>query len=194
MLTKLYVQLSINRAWDNYFSEERMSTPLVSYILLGVILFVMFIKVLFWLQFLYLRHQLKKHSMMNRNKVKELTDLPALYVLKSKQNYNADEKKRLTFWVYDIESNMFTSLYNNALPADNMSYESCLIFIHPDDRETYKNDIHLLSSGLIESMTEFLRFYHHGVYETHRFNAIALKSVLTGKVHKIIGTEENVSR
>lgn len=194
MITKLYVLLSHSKGWDNNYAGERMSTPLVSYILFGVILFIVFMRILSWLQFIYLKRKAKKRIWVNWNKVDRPVELPTLYILESKLGYNANKKKQLAFWVYDVELNTFTSLYNNALPAGKISFETCLIFIHPDDREIYKKDLHLLSSGLIESMTEFLRFHHNGVYVTYRFSAIALKSVLTGKVDKIIGTEENMSK
>lgn len=194
MITKLYVVLSHCKGWDNNYADEKMSTPLVSYILFGVILFMVFMRILSWFQFIYLKRKAKKRIWNNWNKINRPVDLPALHILKSRFGYNADEYKQLAFWVYDVELHTFTSFYNNALPAGKISYETCLIFIHPDDREIYKKDLHLLSSGLMESMTEFLRFHHNGVYVMYRFNAIALKSILTGKVDKIIGTEENVSK
>lgn len=54
-MTKLYVLLSLGKGGDNTFVEGRMSTPLVCYILSGVILLVVLLRVFSWLQ--YLQHQ-----------------------------------------------------------------------------------------------------------------------------------------
>lgn len=42
----MYVLLSQIKGWDNSLIEEKMSTPLVSYILSGVILLVVLIRVI----------------------------------------------------------------------------------------------------------------------------------------------------
>lgn len=56
-MTKLYVLLSLGKGGDNTFVEGRMSTPLVCYILSGVILLVVLLRVFSWLQYLQLKLQ-----------------------------------------------------------------------------------------------------------------------------------------
>ena len=66
MITKLYVLLSLGKCVDNTFVEGRMSTPLVSYILLGIILLVVLLRVLSWLQFLQLKRKARKRIFKNK--------------------------------------------------------------------------------------------------------------------------------
>ncbi len=76
-MIKLYVLLFLIKGWDNSFVGERMSTPLVSYILLGVILLVVSMRVLTWLQFRHLRRQAEKR-IFEKKKIKDKTTrLPA---------------------------------------------------------------------------------------------------------------------
>lgn len=189
MMTKMCLLLFQIKGWNNSFVEERLSTPMVSCILFGVILFVVLMRVFSWLQYLYLEHEVKKR-IFEYEMTETETDLPALCIFGLKLGHTTDEMNRLAVWVYDVQLNMFDSLYNNALSKGGMSYEAGLSMIHPDDREVFVNDMHWLSSGLIERMTELLRFYRNGKYELYRFNAVALRSVVTGEVDKIIGTEE----
>lgn len=66
----MYVLLSQIKGWDNCLIEEKMSTPLVSYILSGVILLVVLIRVISWLQYLHLKHKaLKRFSEHKKNRV-----------------------------------------------------------------------------------------------------------------------------
>jgi hypothetical protein len=70
MMTKMYVLLSQIKGWDNCLIEEKMSTPLVSYILSGVILLVVLIRVISWLQYLHLKRKaLKRFSEHKKNRV-----------------------------------------------------------------------------------------------------------------------------
>lgn len=188
----MYVVLSQIKGWDNRLVEEETSITSMSYLLFGVILLVVTLQVFSWLQFIYLKRKIKHQFSEPPDKKNEPAGLPVAYILKLQQECNTGDIDLLAIWVYDVQFNMFSSLHNNALSADGMSYETGLSLIHPDDKDAYINDIRLLSSGSIEKTTEFLRFYHNGKYEAYLFNAVALKSVLTGHVEKIIGTEENV--
>lgn len=191
-MTKMYLLLSLIKDGDSSYVEERMSTPLVSYILLGVISLVVLMRVISWLQILHFKHKVKKLIFEKQKNREERTRLPTLLNHELKSEYSTEEVHRLAVWIYDIQLNLFISLHNNAFSKDGMSYETGLELIHPDDREIYENDLHMLSSGLIERMTELLRFYNNGEYEVYRFNAVAIRSVSTGKVDKIIGTEEKL--
>ena len=66
MITKLYVLLSLGKGGDNTFVEGRMSTPLVCYILSGVILLVVLLRVFSWLQYLQLKRKARKRIFTNK--------------------------------------------------------------------------------------------------------------------------------
>ena len=69
-MTKLYVLFSHIKGSDSCLIEEKMSTPLVSYILSGVILLVVLIRVISWLQYLHLKRKaLKRFSEHKKNRV-----------------------------------------------------------------------------------------------------------------------------
>ena len=65
-MTKLYVLLSLGKGGDNTFVKGRMSTPLVCYILSGVILLVVLLRVFSWLQYLQLKRKARKRIFKNK--------------------------------------------------------------------------------------------------------------------------------
>lgn len=195
MIIKLYVLLFHFKGWDNNFvMEVKMSNPIVSHILFIVILFVILMRLISLLEFLYLKHRASKRIFTKGKNRQTPVEVPALPFLPLNEEKYVDENNQMIIWVYDISSHRFKALFNNGFLGNNVTYETGLLLIHPDDRMAYIHDLHLLTSGKKERITERLRFYYRGKYEMFRYKAIAMRSDATGKIDKIIGTEEYVSR
>ena len=61
MHSDLDISLFQVKNWEEILGEEfYMTTPLVRYILLAILLLVLFLRTLSWLQYLYLKRELKK--------------------------------------------------------------------------------------------------------------------------------------
>lgn len=195
MIIKLYVLLSHFKGWDNNFvMEVKMSNPIVSNILFVVILFVILMRLICQFEILYLKHKRNKRIFTKRKNRKTPAEMPTLHSFLFNEEKHLEENNKLILWVYDISSHRFTTLSNNGFLGNNMTYETGLLLIHPDDRVVYVHDLHLLISGRKGRITELLRFYYNGQYEMFLYNAIAMRSDNTGKVDKIIGTEEYINR
>ncbi len=64
-----YILLFLNKNWDKISEQEsKMTSPIIRYILLGVILFVILTRILSILQFLRLKRKLKKRIFQKQEK------------------------------------------------------------------------------------------------------------------------------
>lgn len=64
-----YIPLFQNKDWDKICEEEgKMTSPIICYILLGVVLFVILMRMLSVLQFLRLKRKAKKRISPNHDK------------------------------------------------------------------------------------------------------------------------------
>lgn len=99
----------------------------------------------------------------------------------------------MSAWLYDVERQWFSSLYNRTVSEDGMTLEQGAEMAHPEDKEKYYRFMEELSSGGCEKKTEIFRFNRgngYGFYETY---SIGIRSDKTGEVIQIIGTERNIT-
>lgn len=99
----------------------------------------------------------------------------------------------MSAWLYDVERQWFSSLYNRTLAEDGMTLEQGAEMAHPEDKEKYYRFIEDLVSNRYEKKTEIFRFNRgngYGFYETY---SIGIRSDKTGEVVQIIGTERNIT-
>lgn len=99
----------------------------------------------------------------------------------------------MSAWLYDVEREWFSSLYNRTVSEDGMGLEQGAEMAHPEDKEKYYRFMEELSSGRCEKKNEIFRFNRgngYGFYETY---AMGIPSEKTGRVIQIIGTERNIT-
>lgn len=99
----------------------------------------------------------------------------------------------LSAWCYEIEKEMFVSLYRNTLADQGLKNEEALNMLHPDDREKYNRFMEKLSSGEEKKLREVFRFNRDGQYGWYETYAIGMRSDKTGKIAQVIGTERNIT-
>lgn len=103
------------------------------------------------------------------------------------------EAGSMSAWLYDVDKQSFTSLYNRTVSEDGMTLEQGAGKLHPEDHEKYFRFIDELSSGECEKKSEIFRFDRgngYGFFETY---SIGIRSDRTGRVIQIIGTEKNIT-
>lgn len=103
------------------------------------------------------------------------------------------EAGSMSAWLYDVDKQSFTSLYNRTVSEDGMTLDQGAGKLHPEDHEKYFRFINELSSGECEKKSEIFRFDRgsgYGFFETY---SIGIRSNRTGRVIQIIGTEKNIT-
>lgn len=103
------------------------------------------------------------------------------------------EAGSMSAWLYDVDKQSFTSLYNRTVSEDGMTLDQGAGKLHPEDHEKYFRFIDELSSGKCEKKSEIFRFDRgngYGCFETY---SIGIRSDRTGRVIQIIGTEKNIT-
>lgn len=103
------------------------------------------------------------------------------------------EAGSMSAWLYDVDKQSFTSLYNRTVSEDGMTLDQGAGKLHPEDHEKYFRFINELSSDECEKKSEIFRFDRgsgYGFFETY---SIGIRSDRTGRVIQIIGTEKNIT-
>lgn len=99
----------------------------------------------------------------------------------------------MSAWLYDVERQWFSSLYNRTVSEDGMTLEQGAELAHPEDKEKYNRFMEELSSGKCEKKSEIFRFDRGGGYGFYETYSIGIRSDKTGEVVQIIGTERNIT-
>lgn len=99
----------------------------------------------------------------------------------------------MSAWLYDVDRQWFSSLYNRTVSEDGMTLEQGAEMAHPEDKEKYYRFMDILSSGKCEKKSEIFRFDRGGGYGFYETYSIAIRSDKTGDVVQIIGTERNIT-
>lgn len=99
----------------------------------------------------------------------------------------------LSAWIYDVESDRFTSLYRDVLVGQGKGVKETKDIFHPDDWEKFRLLIDDLISGKCEKKKEILRALKDGEYASFEIKAIGIRSKESGQVFQIIGTEKDIT-
>lgn len=103
------------------------------------------------------------------------------------------EAGSLSAWIYDVESNSFTSLYRDVLVVGHgKDLKKTQEIFHPDDREKYQLLMDDLINGKCEKRKEILRVLKDGKCVWFEIQAIGIRSE-DGQVFRIIGTEKDIT-
>lgn len=103
------------------------------------------------------------------------------------------EAGTISAWYYDIEDEMFYTLYGKTLSGKGKKFTDFLSLVHPDDIDKYQDMIKDISSGKHDKRKYILRVMEDGGYQWYETYVIALRSDKEGKIHQIIGTERNIT-
>lgn len=112
----------------------------------------------------------------------------------SKKNLEmAMKAANMASWVYDVHKKVFNSLYGNAIAGENMTMESMLDRLHPQDRAPLMELFSQLINQKIEQGKMTLRFYEEKEKQ-YRFyeSRMRLSSEHWGKL-QIIGTQMDIT-
>lgn len=99
----------------------------------------------------------------------------------------------LSAWLYDVAQRTFSSLYGGTVSGTGLTFEEGLTILHPDDKQKYCVFIEDLVSGRFEKRKEIFRFLRNGEFGWFETHASALRSIETGEVVQIVGTEKNIT-
>lgn len=99
----------------------------------------------------------------------------------------------LSVWNYDVEKQLFTSLYQRTIAQFGLTYEKADQIVHPDDREKYRSLMNDLIAGKSKRRKEILRFNREGYYQWFETHAVAIPSDRHDKVYRVVGTEKNIT-
>ncbi len=103
------------------------------------------------------------------------------------------EAGTISAWNYDIEKEMFSTLYGTTLSGSGKNFQEFLSVVHPEDTPIYLEMISDISSGKYNKRKYVMRIMQDGEYQWFETYTIALKPNNEGKVEQIIGTERNIT-
>lgn len=103
------------------------------------------------------------------------------------------EAGSISAWQYDIEKQLFHTLYGKILLKDGSTLDELLTIIHPDEKTQYIQMLEDIISGKIDKGKYIFRFKVGDSYGWFESYTIGLKSDEDGKIYQIIGTERNIT-
>lgn len=116
-------------------------------------------------------------------------------ITKNRDELNlALEAGRISAWTYNVNEEMFYTLYGEALAGDGKSLEQILNMLHPDDHQKLIDSLNDIISEKINHIEFVFRFRTSDpALNFHYFDSRMSGRIKNGKVFQIIGTQRDVT-
>lgn len=116
-------------------------------------------------------------------------------LLKSKEELNlALEAGDLSAWIYNVDKQMFFTLYGKTIAGNGLTLSETFELLHPDDREKMSSFLNAIIDGSSAHEVSIFRFKSEDIQGGYRYyDSRILGRLDNGRVSIITGTQKDVT-